>query len=239
MKSSLIVTLFSLTFEFSSSGGLTWSSKAWIGGTPPGEGPWGIPPESGRSTLILVHGDVSIILVLLLTEGLFLLGEFSGVGPLEPLWPGGMVLIDCGSLNYNNKATGSTSSFFDRVGEGGKSSRSCLHLRGWSCVWYGLPLLHAHPHTTVTSFWPKKEKISVDSGGSECWNFPFQQTQPNGIFQGKNTQPITIIPKYCKRLGMTELLIQLSLFGSKILSIYFLHAFTYFCSKYITFVTVF
>ena len=57
------------------------SSKTKIGG---------MSPESGLSTLIL-HGDGGS---LLLTDGLFLLGEFSGVGPLEPLWPGGIVLID-------------------------------------------------------------------------------------------------------------------------------------------------
>ena len=184
MKSSLIVTLFSLTFDCSSSGGLTWSSKAWIGGTPPGEGPWGIPPESGRSTLILVHGDVSIILVLLLTEGLFLLGEFSGVGPLEPLWPGGMVLIDCGSLNYNNKATGSTSSFFDRVGEGAKVHEVAST---YAVGVYDMAFLcYTHTHTRPSRrFDGKKRKFLWIQVGVSVGTSLFSRHNQTEYFRGK------------------------------------------------------
>ena len=79
-KSSLSASLSS---SFGPSKGSEWSSETKIG-------IGGISPKSGLSTLIL-HGDGGS---LLLTEGLFL-GEFSGVWPLEPLWPGGMVVIDC------------------------------------------------------------------------------------------------------------------------------------------------
>ena len=66
-------------------------STILVSGVVPPGGPGPGPGfEPGGSSL----GLVTNVLLLLLISGPFLLGEFSGVEPLEPLCPGVMVLLD-------------------------------------------------------------------------------------------------------------------------------------------------